>query len=288
MEPWTIQRVIQWTTEDFQKRGIDSARLDAELLIAKALNLSRVQLYLDIRRPLSLKEREHIKALIHRRRRHEPIAYILGYREFWSRRFRVTPAVLIPRPDSETLIEQALEQLTTDRPCRLLDLGTGSGILAITLLCEHPDAQADAVDISQDALDVATHNAERLGVKERFRPLLSNWYEAIPEEKSYDLIVSNPPYIKSATLPTLMPDVREYEPHLALDGGPDGLDPYTTIIEGAYRRLNAQGQLWLEAGMEQCDTIAERMRVQGFVQVEIHCDLARRPRVVHGLMPMED
>lgn len=277
---WTIRRVLAWTAEDFAGRGIDTSRLDAELLVAHALGLGRVQLYMDLDRPLTDAERGAIRALVMRRRKREPIAYIVGKKELWGRSFIVTPAVLVPRPDSETLIERALEVVAPD--ARVLDLCTGSGILGITVAAERPEVHADLTDLSADALEVARQNAEALGVIDRVRLLRGDLFEVLGDER-YSLIIANPPYIPEAEVAGLAPDVRDHEPHLALVGGADGFAVHRRIIADAPRFLSPGGTLLMEVGAGQAPEL-ERLIVElGWAEhTARHRDLGGIERVVEA------
>jgi release factor glutamine methyltransferase len=282
-DTWTLQQLLTWCTDDFRKRGIPSPRLDAELLVGHALGIDRVRIYLDFERPLTPEERASIRALVERRRRREPVAYILGERAFFGRMFSVTPSVLVPRPDSETLIERALERIPKDEPQRILDVGTGSGCLGLTLAAERALAHVTLVDLSDDALRVALLNAERLSLTERVTTCRSDLFaNVVTPSAGFDLIVSNPPYIPTVDLAGLMPDVREHEPHLALDGGPDGLRCVRALIKGASRQLKAGGVLLLEIGVGQADACLELLNEAAFTGVCAHKDLGRIPRVVEG------
>ena len=278
---WTIRRVLSWTAEDFAGRGIDTSRLDAELLVAHALGLGRVQLYMDLDRPLTDAEREAIRALVMRRRKREPVAYIVGHKEFWGRSFAVTPAVLVPRPDSETVIERALAVVAPD--ARVLDLCTGSGILGITIAAERPGVQVDLTDLSPDALAVARQNAEALGVIDRARLLSGDLFGALGGDERYSLIVSNPPYIPEAEVAGLAADVRDHEPHLALSGGADGFVVHRRIIEAAPRFLSPGGTLLIEVGAGQAPELERLIVAQGWAEhTARHQDLGGIERVVEA------
>lgn len=278
---WTIRRVLAWTAEDFAGRGVDTSRLDAELLVAHALGLGRVQLYMDLDRPLTDAEREAIRALVMRRRRREPVAYIVGKKEFWGRSFAVTPAVLVPRPDSETLIERALEVVGDG--ARVLDLCTGSGILGITIAAERPGVHADLTDVSADALAVARQNAEALGVIERVRLLSGDLFGALSGDERYSLITANPPYIPEAEVAGLAPDVRDHEPHLALAGGADGFVVHRRIIAEAPRFLAPGGTLLIEVGAGQAPELERLIIALGWAEhTARHRDLGGIERVVEA------
>lgn len=276
---WTIREVLDWTTQDFAGRGIASPRLDAELLVAKALGTDRVGLYLDLNRPLVDHERSAIRPLVARRREREPVAYILGHRDFYGRRFKVTPDVLIPRPDTETLVEHALECIPEDAPCRVLDVGTGSGAIAVTIAAERPLAQVTATDISEAALKVASENAERLEVAGRIRFDRANLLSGAGQ---YDVIVSNPPYITVSEMKTLQAEVREYEPVTALEAGEDGLDVVRALLATAEPVTANGAQMLIEVGSGQAAAVVDFAAEHTAWQlVAVYPDLNRIERVVH-------
>lgn len=276
---WTIREVLDWTTQDFAGRGIASPRLDAELLVAKALGTDRVGLYLDLNRPLVDHERSAIRPLVARRREREPVAYILGHRDFYGRRFKVTPDVLIPRPDTETLVEHALECIPEDAPCRVLDVGTGSGAIAVTIAAERPLAQVTATDISEAALKVASENAERLEVAGRIRFDRANLLSGAGQ---YDVIVSNPPYITVSEMKTLQAEVREYEPVTALEAGEDGLDVVRALLATAEPVTANGAQMLIEVGSGQASAVVDFAAEHTAWQlVAVYPDLNRIERVVH-------
>jgi release factor glutamine methyltransferase len=276
---WTIRDVLDWTAHDFAGRGIGSPRLDAELLVAKALETDRVGLYLDLNRPLVDSERNAIRPLVTRRREREPVAYILGHRDFYGRRFIVTPDVLIPRPETETLIEHALHCIPQDDACRVLDVGTGSGAIAVPIAAERPRAILTATDISEAALKVASKNAERLDVADRIRferaDLLSN-------SGHYDVIVSNPPYIARSEMEALQAEIREHEPVAALEAGEDGLDVVRALLVAAQRATASGAQMLIEIGAGQAVAVDDLVAGHTAWQpIAVYPDLDRVERVVH-------
>ncbi len=276
---WTIREILEWATKDFAGRGIESPRLDAELLVAKALEIDRVGLYLDLNRPLVDEERSAIRPLVARRREREPVAYILGHRDFYGRRFKVTPDVLIPRPDTETLVEHALRCIPQDSACRVLDVGTGSGAIAITIAAERPLAQVTATDMSQAAIEVAAHNAEQLGVADRIHFECTDLLNAGAQ---YDVIVSNPPYITRAEMAGLQEEVREHEPALALEAGEDGLDVVRALLAAAAPATERDGLLLIEIGAGQAASVVEFAAASpAWESVAVYPDINRIERVVH-------
>ena len=276
---WTIREVLEWAAQDFAARGIESPRLDAELLVAKALETDRVGLYLDLNRPLVDQERDAIRPLVARRRDREPVAYILGHRDFWGRRFEVTPDVLIPRPDTETLVEHALKCIPEDAGCRVLDVGTGSGAIAVTIAAERPLARVTATDISDAALKVASQNAETLAVASRIR---FERADLLCGDERYDIIVSNPPYIAQAEIAGLQAEVREHEPLSALEAGEDGLDVVRALLTAGVTATDAGAQMLIEVGIGQAPSVvALTSEHSEWESVAVHLDLNRIERVVH-------
>lgn len=276
---WTIREVLDWATQDFAARGIESPRLDAELLVSKALGIDRIGLYLDLNRPLVDGERSSIRPLVARRRDREPVAYILGHRDFYGRRFKVTPDVLIPRPDTETLVEHALRCIPEDKSCSVLDVGTGSGAIAVTIAAERPLATLTATDISEEALKVASENAERLEVADRIR---FEQVDLLGGAEQYDVIVSNPPYIRRAEMESLQVEVRDHEPSSALEAGEDGLDVIKALLSATEPASSTGAQMLIEVGACQARTVADFAGAQTAWQlVDIYRDINRIERVVH-------
>lgn len=283
---WTVRDVVAWMTDDLRKRGVDAARLDAELIVAHALKIDRVKVIVEGMRMLEPQELETIRALFKRRRGYEPIAYLRGFREFYGRTFRVDRRVLVPRPDTEILVEVALSRLhNRELGARVVDLCTGSGCVAITLKLERPTMTVDATDLSPDALAVARDNAQRLGAVWNVRFAAGDLFAPLgPPRPIYDLVVSNPPYIATDEIPTLQPDVREHEPLLALDGGKDGLDLVRRIVADAPRWLRKGGALAMEIGAGQAPAVAAIFEAGGFSDVQRNQDYAGHERVVSGLL----
>lgn len=278
-EIWTIRSVLAWTAQFFEKKNIESSRLDAELLIAHTLKCDRLKLYLDLDRPLLQSELTEIKSLIKRRAAHEPIAYILGERAFWKETFKVSPAVLCPRPETEHLVELALKVLKDVENPKVIDVGTGSGCVILSIKGEREDAQCTAVDISPEALEIAQKNAKELELDVEFlqSDCLSN------AEGPFDAIVSNPPYIASGEISGLMSDVVDYEPHLALDGGPDGLDIIRKLAKQASEKLVDGGWFLFEIGADQGESSQKVLTALGtFESVAILKDYAGLDRICYG------
>jgi release factor glutamine methyltransferase len=250
---WTILALIRWADERFKKEGMATPRLDAEVLLAEALATDRVALYTHFDQPLQPDELARFKELIRRRLRREPVAYILGKREFWSLPLRVTPDVLIPRPETETLVAEALKILTPaeGKDFHILEIGTGSGAISIALARELPATKVVATDLSPKALAVAEENALRSGVRERIRFLQGDLFHPLEKGETFNLIVTNPPYIPRGQFPSLLPEVRDYEPKVALDGGKDGLDFFRRVLPAVDEYLLPGGWFLAEMGAGQ-------------------------------------
>lgn len=277
---FTVLEIIKKTSDFFAARGIESARLNAELLVGHALGLKRMQLYLQFERVLFEAELEKIRPLVRRRGQHEPVQYIIGETEFHGLRLKVDRRVLIPRPETELLVEY-IEQSLTEPPARVLDLGTGSGVLALALAKLYVGANLTAVDLSEDALVLARENAAANGLAERVTWMGSNWFEQISPEARFELIVANPPYLTAAETAATAPEVREFEPAMALTStGPEGQGDLETIIQQAPRYMVPGGLLALETGIAQHEALLRMAKTAGFSQVESRQDLTKRDRFV--------
>ncbi len=277
-ENWTLLKLLRWTTGFFRDKGIDNPRLDAELLIAEVLDLDRVGIYLNYDRPVIATELATIKPLIKRRGQREPLQYLLGRTEFWSLDFKVTPAVLIPRADTEILVEEALKKAVDLG--ELLDIGTGSGAIALSFASEKANWQVTALDISAAALEVAAENTRRHALGERCQCVLGDLAQ-LPE-KAFDLVVSNPPYISETEYPELMPEVHDHEPELALLARENGLDCYRKIAAQVQKILKPGGWLLLEIGSQQQQAVTELLDTAGLTEIYCRQDYASNPRVVAG------
>lgn len=274
---WTTLKVLTWTTGYLAEKGVANARREAEWLLCEATGLDRVGLYLNFDKPLSDDELAAYRGLVTRRGKREPLQHILGSQEFDGLTFEVSPAVLIPRHDTETLLEQALQH--TPHPGSILDIGTGSGCIAIALAKRLPEAQVTAVDLSAEALAVAQRNAELHGAAIEF--LQGSFFDPVAGRR-FELIVSNPPYITTADLATLQPEVRDFEPNLALDGGADGLDAYRAIVSQATAHLQPGGWLWFEVGAGQAPDVSVLLAQAGFGGIITANDPGGIERVVGG------
>jgi release factor glutamine methyltransferase len=282
-EIWTIRRVLAWSSEDLKKRGAGTPRLDAELLLGKVVGMDRVGLLLDADRPLSKAELAAYREQHQRRRAGEPVAYLLGVREFYGRPFRVDPRVLVPRPDTETLVDVALDRTRAlSLSARVLDVCTGSGCVAISLARERPTTRVLGADIEAGALALARENALRLGaVHAGF--VESDLFAALRGGPRFDLVTANPPYISDEDMEALPVDIRAYEPRLALSGGPDGLDVVRRVVAEAPRVLDAGGVLAVEVGAGQAPAVVPLLAAAGFAAIETRRDYGGHDRVVSGI-----
>jgi release factor glutamine methyltransferase len=253
--PWTILNLIRWADEFFRREGLATPRLDAEVLLAETLAMDRVGLYIHFDRPLQPEELAQFKKLIRRRLLHEPVAYIIGKREFWSLTFKVTPDVLIPRPETEILVAEALKVLSgpeqTERNFRILEIGAGSGAISVALARELPAASLVATDLSEKALAIARENASRHGVRERVHFLQGDLFDPLEKGSVFELIITNPPYIAYDDFPSLPPEVRDFEPRVALDGGKDGLTFFRKVLPRVREFLSPEGWFLAEIGAGQ-------------------------------------
>ena len=284
----TVRGALVSASEFLRRAGIDNARLDAEILLRQVLAIDQTQLYLRIEAPFDSTAELRFAELLRRRARREPLAYITGQKEFWSLDFVVSPAVLIPRPETELLVELALEHLrrhAADTVPSLFDLGTGSGSIAVCLAKERTDASVWAGDVSSEALEVAGANAMRHGLSKRIRWVTGDLFGALGWQKPiFDLIVSNPPYVRTQDLTSLEPEIREWEPMTALDGGADGLGVYRRIIGEARNYLVPGGQMMLEIGADMASGVVELFdRSASYGPTSVFQDHAGRDRVVAAM-----
>jgi release factor glutamine methyltransferase len=318
-DAWTVGRIIDWTTAHLRRHGSDTPRLDAEILLAHARGTSRIQLYVDYGVPLSEKERGTMRDLVRRRAQAEPVAYLVGYREFLGLKFEVSPQVLVPRPETETLVLELLaatrrtglddgDAIPASLPSnpgahgllpiattpetdpspepwspRILDVGTGSGCIAVAVATHLRHARITAIDLSPVALTLARRNAALHGVENRVRFLEGDLFAPLAANERFDFIVSNPPYVPAGEIAELPPDVRLHEPHLALAAGADGLDVIRRLIADAPGRLVARGGLFIEISPEQATEVSRLFAAAGrFDSIETRKDAAGTHRVVMG------
>ena len=270
----TVFEMVANAAHSLRAAGIDSAARDARALVAHALGVAANRIVLLGSDPIDLKAQERLAGYLERRLRHEPVSKIMGWRQFWGRDFHISKAVLDPRPETETVIVEALKHPAAT----VLDLGTGSGILAVTLMAEWPKAQALATDISPAALAVAGKNAARYDIGDRLSFAQSNWFEGVQGE--FDLIVANPPYIAMEEMAGLDRDVRDFDPHIALTPGGDGLDPYRVIAAAVGRHLSPDGRVIVEIGHQQAANVLQIFQDAGLSSLCCHPDLAGRDRVI--------
>jgi release factor glutamine methyltransferase len=283
---WTILAVLDWTRAHFESKGLDNPRLDAEVILAHALKMQRVMLYAKHDQPLTPDERALIRGLVGRRARGEPIAQILGEREFYGMSFEITPDVLVPRPDTESLVEAATDVLRrAAEPATVADVGTGTGCVAIAIAKALPAARVLAYEKSMAALAVARRNVSRHALEARVTMIESDLLAAHAQSEKLDVVVANLPYIPSADIAHLARDVREFEPHSALDGGLDGLELIRRLIHDARDHLRREGAIVLEIGHDQGARVADILQRAGYRDLRIHRDLGDRERVVQAMWP---
>ncbi len=297
METWTIKKLLDWTTTYFTKHQVEWPHLEAEILLAHALHFKRIDLYVQHEKVLSSEELAHFKGFVERRLQHEPIAYITGFQPFMGLDFIVTRDTLIPRPETEKLVEIAMEEianslqltansnlpLAVSREPSIADIGTGSGAIAISLAKFLPQVKVIGIDISAAALEVAQQNANKHNVSDRCQFIQGNLLDPLihRDKVTIDLIISNPPYIPAKDIPTLMADVKDFEPHGALDGGEDGLDYIRQLIDLSANRLTANGLLLFEFGFGQANEIVKYAQNK-YAQIKIIKDNAGIERIFKG------
>ncbi|MBF0099514.1 MAG: peptide chain release factor N(5)-glutamine methyltransferase [Desulfobacterales bacterium] len=280
----SIEDALNTATEHFVLHYIDSPRLTAELLLAYSLNQYREYLYSHFHDLIDETARNRFESLVNRRIQREPVAYILGHKEFWSKDFNVTPSVLIPRPETEFLVQSSCNILISHRrPLRIVELGTGSGAVILSLLSEYPDHFYCASDISSAALQVAVSNAVKLGVLGQIQFVQSDWFSAFsPKNARFDLIISNPPYIPTNDILSLSPEIFQYEPYSALDGGMNGLECIIHIIRHAHMYLQDKGYLVIEIGWNQDKDVFNAVQSIGiYDHLCFISDYGGTPRVAH-------
>jgi release factor glutamine methyltransferase len=279
----TITLVQAWNAARARltEARVDSPVIDARLLLEAAAGASRTDIISDPHRPLTPDQREQLEAYVERRARREPVSRILGRKGFWKIALKVTPDVLSPRPDTETIVEYALRLFPEAMAFTILDLGVGSGAILLSILAERPAARGLGTDISSEALAVARENAANLDLNGRSTFLQTSWADGLGDA-SFDLVVANPPYIATHVMETLEPEVRDHEPRLALDGGPDGLDAYRTLAPEVLRVLKPGGMFAIEIGYDQAAPVSELFTQAGGLDVRVLKDLSDRDRVVAG------
>lgn len=280
-ETWTVRRLLEWTEDFLRKKGVEAARLEAQILLAHALGCKKIDLYVRHEEEPPDDRRAAFRETIKKRAEGMPVAYLVGHREFYSLEFAVSPAVLIPRPETETLVMEALRRLKLMESPRVLDVGTGSGAIAVAIAKQHKAARLTAVDVSLPALTVAAGNAQRHGVSDRITFVEGDLFGPVVGQ-TFDLVVSNPPYIADAEFASLDIGVRDFEPRAALAGGPDGLDLYRRIAADVSGFLSPGGAVLVEIGATQETAVRELFAVSLDPGPSFK-DPAGRPRVVTAI-----
>jgi len=294
MQTWTIQKLLNWITEYLTNKGIDSPRLSAELLLSHVVGLKRIELYMQFDKPVAEQQLEHLRDLVKRAGQHEPIAYLVGRTEFYSLGLNITPDCMIPRPETELLVERAIEFLRTHNTGTqfVCDLCTGSGCIAVAIAKNYPNARIIATDICDTALAVAAGNVEKHQLKDRITLLCGDLFDPIitgldvnklvpDSDRGFDLIVCNPPYVSNTEYEKLDRNVKDYEPKVALFAGVDGLDIYRRVIEKADRFLKPDAALMLEVGYAQGRAVKELLeQTSTFAEIKIEKDFQNNDRIV--------
>ena len=283
----TLLQAWQGARARLEAAGVPGPVIDARVLVEAACGVTRADIVGDPHRELSVAQVERLDAYLERRIRREPVSHILGRKGFWNIMLGVTADVLTPRPETEVIVDHALRLFPEGRPFRILDLGVGSGAILLAILAERPAARGLGIDVSEEALAVARDNAARLGLADRIALLRGDWSGGLAGSE-FDLVVSNPPYIASPVIETLDPEVRDYEPRIALDGGPDGLDAYRRLAPEILRMLRPGGRFLVEIGYDQKAAAESLFRAAGAMEVETLQDLSTHDRVVTGMKnPLE-
>lgn len=280
---WTIREVLNWTRGYFEDAGIVQPRLEAEILLAHALDVDRLHLYLAPDKPLTHDERTRYRGVVKQRHSGTPLQYVIGEVSFYGLRFRVDRKTLIPRAETEELLDQVIKRAPRDRDIRCLDLGTGTGVIAVCMARYLPKAHVTAVDISPAAIEMAQGNAALNGVEDRIEFVESDWFSRV--EGDFDFIASNPPYIRTSELPGLPKEVRDHEPVIALDGGADGLAKIRMIASQLRSHLRADGKILMEIGHDQGEGVREILMSVGLADICIEQDMAGKDRFAVGRCP---
>ncbi len=282
MSVTTLVKAWNAARDQLKRAGVDSPVIDARLLLEAAAGASRSDIITDPHRPLTEEQAQLFADYLDRRSRREPVSRILGRKGFWKIALKVTPDVLSPRPDTETVVDTVLKAHPEGMAFSVLDMGVGSGAILLSILADRPAARGLGTDVSAEALAVARENAALLDLNHRAAFMRTSWADGLGDE-SFEVVVSNPPYIASAEIETLDPEVRDHEPRLALDGGEDGLEAYRALVPEVLRVLKAGGQFAVEIGHDQGPAVSRLFQEAGAQQVQVIRDLSDRDRVVAGL-----
>ncbi len=285
METWTIQKLLNWVTEYLTDKGVDSPRLSAELLLSHVMGLKRIELYTQFDKSVAGQQLDQLHALVKRAGHHEPVAYLVGKTEFYSLELNVSSDCMIPRPETELLVQRAIEFLRARTGVQYVcDLCTGSGCIAVAIAKNFPDVRIIATDICDDALSIAAGNVEKHQLTERIKLLCGDLFKPIIQQldvEQFDLIVCNPPYVSSTEYEKLKKNVKDYEPKKALFAGDNGLDVYRRIIKEADRFLKSDAALMLEIGFSQGSAIKELLEQTGaFNEIRIEKDFYKNDRII--------
>jgi release factor glutamine methyltransferase len=282
-EGWTVQRILEWTATFLKQKGVESPRLEAELLLAHARKCPRIRLYTDFTELLTDGERAIMRELVQRRAKREPLAYIVGTREFYGRSFEVGAGVLVPRPETETLVDVCLERIPKEADREILEVGFGSGCICITIARQRPLCSVVATDISAAAMEIASKNVEKHGVSKDVSLLSGDVLDPVKDHgRRFDGLVSNPPYIRDGERAGLEPEVALHEPEDALFSGADGLNVVRKIVQQAPAVLKPGAFIAMELDPSQCEQVAAMLKTSGFTDVAIRRDLSGNERVVEG------
>ena len=284
--PWTVLKMLRWTSNFFEERDVtETPRLDADLLLSHVLDVDRMDLYLKTDEEVPEAARDRFRAMVKRRAGGEPVAYLVGHREFWETDLKCDRRALVPRPDTEVLVETVVDTLEADGDHRLADIGTGTGAIALALADEFPNATIAATEISSDALELAAENIEAHSASGRVTLLQGDLLDALPDDWGLlDAVVSNPPYVKEDD-PDVQQAVLDHEPAQSLLAGPDGLDVIRRLIPQAYEALRGGGWLFFEFGYTQAESVYTLLDEAGFEAIEIHQDYSDRDRVASARKP---
>ncbi|WP_437190947.1 peptide chain release factor N(5)-glutamine methyltransferase [Planctomicrobium sp. SH527] len=285
-EPWTVKRILDWTISFLKEKGSESPRLDAEVLLAHSRKCHRIQLYTQFDQPLTDEQRATMRDLVKRRAAHEPVAYLVGHKDFFSLDFIVRPGVFIPRPDTEILVMATLDALKeVPAPAAVLELCAGSGCVPISIAKNLTSAQVTTVEKNPDVAKITQENIDKHAVGDRVQLLIGDLFTPVPKGKLFDVVTSNPPYVQRAEIAELAPDIRDHEPHLALDGGPDGLDVIRRLAAQSPEYLKPGGWLMFELSPEQAQDGMQILNEAGYTEVGVKNDLSGQARVVVGRKP---